>query len=191
LDLTIAVIALPFFFLLCVIVIPLIKLEDRGSAFYIAKRLGMKGRSFDMYKFRSMVPNAPDIRLEDGSTYNAADDARLTKIGRFLRKTSLDETPQLINVLKGDMSIVGPRPDLPSQRSLYTGSDYLKLDVRPGITGYSQAYYRNAIPWKQRLKHDAYYTQHVSFTLDVRIVLKTISTVISGRSVFIEKGSPK
>lgn len=185
----VSVIVLPFFLLLCVVVVPLIKSEDGGPALYIGKRLGLKGRSFDMYKFRSMIPNAPDVRMKDGSTYNAADDKRLTRIGKFLRKTSLDELPQLINVLKGDMSIVGPRPDLPNQRSLYTGTDSLKLEVRPGITGYSQAYYRNSIPWKQRLQHDAYYTQHVSFTLDVRIVLKTVATVISGRSVFIEKDS--
>lgn len=137
-----------------------------------------------MYKFRSMKVNSPDIRLNDGSTFNSPNDDRQTKIGQFLRKTSLDELPQLLNVLKGDMSFVGPRPDLPSQEKFYEGDDYEKLSVRPGITGYSQAYFRNSVEWKKRLKSDVYYANNVSFFLDTKIVLKTILTVIRRDNVY-------
>ena len=112
-DLAIALIALPFWLVVLIIIGPLIYLEDRGPMFYNAPRLGKDGKVFTMYKFRSMKANAPDIRNEDGSTFNSEDDPRLTRIGRFIRKTSLDETPQILNVIKGDMSIIGPRPDLP------------------------------------------------------------------------------
>ena len=121
--------------------------------------------------------NAPDIRNEDGSTFNSEKDPRLTKIGNFIRKTSLDETPQILNVIKGDMSIIGPRPDLPEQLSLYEGNEVRKLEVRPGITGLSQAYYRNTIPWKQRIQHDIQYIDNISFWLDVKILFRTILSV--------------
>ena len=137
-----------------------------------------------MHKFRSMKVNSPDIRLDDGSTFNSPNDGRQTKIGQFLRKTSLDELPQLLNVLKGEMSFVGPRPDLPSQAKLYEGDEYDKLTVRPGITGYSQAYFRNSVEWKKRLKSDVYYANNVSVLLDVRIVFKTIQTVIRRDNIY-------
>ena len=105
-DLAIALIALPFWLVVLIIIGPLIYLEDRGPMFYNAPRLGKDGKVFTMYKFRSMKANAPDIRNEDGSTFNSEDDPRLTRIGRFIRKTSLDETPQILNVIKGDMSII-------------------------------------------------------------------------------------
>lgn len=191
LDIGAAVIVMPFFALLCVVLVPLIRFSDGGPAFYVAKRLGKNGAVFDMYKFRSMVVNAPDVRLKDGSTYNASDDPRLTSIGRLLRKTSLDEVPQLLNVLKGDMSIIGPRPDLPEQKELYGIADMEKLTVRPGITGYSQAYYRNSIAWKERLKLDAQYAKQVSFAMDMKILLKTLSSVLTGSHVYVqEQGQP-
>lgn len=140
-----------------------------------------------MYKFRSMKVNAPDIRNEDGSTFNAEDDPRLTKIGKFIRKTSLDETPQLLNVIKGDMSIIGPRPDLPEQRKLYEDDEDRKLEIRPGVTGYNQAYYRNAVEWKERIRHDVYYIDHVSFWLDVRIILKTVISVLRSEDVYVKQ----
>lgn len=136
-DLAIALIALPFWLVVLIIIGPLIYLEDRGPMFYNAPRLGKDGKVFTMYKFRSMKANAPDIRNEDGSTFNTEDDPRLTRIGRFIRKTSLDETPQILNVIKGDMSIIGPRPDLPEHMELYKGDERRKLEVRPGITGYN------------------------------------------------------
>lgn len=189
LDLVLSLIALPLFGLLCLVLVPAIRLSDGGSAFYVAKRLGKGGKSFDMYKFRSMVPNAPDLRFSDGSTYSGEDDPRLTKIGRLLRKTSLDELPQLLNVLKGDMSIIGPRPDLPQQIEYYRAEDHEKLSVRPGLTGYSQAYHRNSIPWEERLKLDVWYARNLSLALDLRIFFKTIATVFSGSHVFADDGA--
>ena len=111
-DLIIALFALPFVLLLILIMVPLIWLTDRGPTFYNAQRVGLNGKIFKMFKFRSMKVNAPDIRNTDGSTFNSSDDPRVTRIGRFIRKTSIDEIPQILNVLIGDMSFVGPRPVL-------------------------------------------------------------------------------
>ena len=108
-DIVFGLIGLPFFCLFFIVLAPIIYLTDRGPVFYSAQRLGKNGKTFKMYKFRSMKVNAPDIRNADGSTYNGPNDPRVTKIGRIMRKTSLDETPQILNVLKGDMSFVGPR----------------------------------------------------------------------------------
>ncbi|AMC94057.1 UDP-phosphate galactose phosphotransferase [Erysipelothrix larvae] len=188
-DLLLAIIAFPMFLVIVVVIVPLIYFEDKGTLFYNAPRLGKNGKSFNMYKFRSMKMNAPDIRNFDGSTYNAKDDQRLTKIGRFIRKTSLDETPQLLNVFKGDMSIIGPRPDLIEHRSLYEGNEYRKLEVRPGITGYSQAYFRNAIPWKDRIKKDIYYIDHLTLWMDVKVLLKTVVLIIKREKVYGEQKS--
>jgi lipopolysaccharide/colanic/teichoic acid biosynthesis glycosyltransferase len=184
-DLAIALIALPFWLVVLIIIGPLIYLEDRGPMFYNAPRLGKDGKVFTMYKFRSMKANAPDIRNEDGSTFNSEDDPRLTRIGRFIRKTSLDETPQILNVIKGDMSIIGPRPDLPEHMELYKGDERRKLEVRPGITGYNQAYFRNTIPWKERIRNDVYYIDHLSFCLDVKIFVRTVFSVIRRENVFV------
>ena len=187
LDLALAIIALPLWLIIFVVIGPIIYLQDKGPIFYNAPRLGKKGGVFIMYKFRSMKVNAPDIRNEDGSTFNAEDDPRLTKIGKFIRKTSLDETPQLLNVIKGDMSIIGPRPDLPEQRKLYEDDEDRKLEIRPGVTGYNQAYYRNAVEWKERIRHDVYYIDHVSFWLDVRIILKTVISVLRSEDVYVKQ----
>ncbi len=184
LDVVASLVLLPFFLGLCLFLVPAIRLGDGGPAFYVAKRLGRKQKAFRMYKFRSMVRNAPDIRLTDGSTYNAPDDPRLTRIGRFLRKTSLDETPQLINVLLGHMSIIGPRPDLPEQVELYAAEEFEKLSVRPGITGLSQAYYRNSVEWKKRLSLDVTYARSLSFMLDVKILMRTVATVLKRSNVY-------
>lgn len=184
LDLCLSLILLLPIGILCLFIAPWILLSSPGPVFYVAERLGRGGKVFRMYKFRSMIHNAPDLRLDDGSTYNAEDDPRLTSAGRFLRSTSLDELPQVLNVLLGDMSLVGPRPDLPSQLYLYTEEEKEKLSVRPGITGYSQANFRNAIPWKERLRHDVYYARHLSFRMDVGIMLKTVVTVVGRRNVY-------
>ena len=119
-DIAIGLIALPFVLLIIAVLAPLIKLEDGGPVFYNAPRVGKDGVDFKMYKLRSMRVNAPDLIMEDGSTYNGADDPRMTKIGAFMRKTSLDEMPQFFNVLLGDMSVVGPRPAIPSEVAAYT-----------------------------------------------------------------------
>lgn len=187
LDFLLALIALPFFSLLFLILAPAIYISDRGSVFYNAPRLGKNGKTFTMYKFRTMRMNAPDLRNADGSTYNASDDPRLTKIGKFLRKTSLDEAPQILNVLKGDMSFIGPRPDLPEHREFYEKDEPRKLEVRPGISGLAQAYYRNSIDWKQRIALDIYYIDHICFRLDVRIFCKTIFSIVKRERIFVEK----
>lgn len=184
LDIFFSLLALPLFCLLFLALAPVIYLSDRGSVFYNAPRLGKNGKRFKMYKFRTMRVNAPDLRNPDGSTYNASDDPRLTGIGRLIRKASIDELPQIFNILKGDMSFIGPRPDLPEQFSLYEGEERRKLEVRPGLSGLAQAYYRNAIGWKQRIALDIYYIDHICFWLDVRICVKTVLSIVRREGIF-------
>lgn len=184
LDILLSVILLPFVIIVISLFGLLIKLEDRGPIFYCGERLGKDGRIFKMYKLRSMKINAPDLRNPDGSTYNSDNDPRLTRIGRILRKTSLDELPQIFNVLKGDMSFIGPRPDLPEHINYYEGEEVRKLEVLPGITGYNQAYFRNSVEWKQRLKNDIYYVNNISFMLDFKILWKTVFSVLMEKGIY-------
>lgn len=184
-DIIGALIILPIFLILLIPVGIGIWVSDRGNIFYNAKRLGKDGKVFTMYKFRSMKMDAPDLRNEDGSTYNGEDDPRLTKIGKFIRKTSIDELPQVINILKGDMSFIGPRPDLPEHMAMYEDDEIRKLEVLPGITGYSQAYYRNSIEWKERIKNDIYYIDHVTSIMDIKIIFKTAESILFRKNVFI------
>ncbi|MGG0888513.1 sugar transferase [Cytobacillus horneckiae] len=184
LDILIGLVALPFIILLILILSPFIYLEDRGPVFYNAERRGINGKVFKMYKFRSMYVNAPDIRNDDSSTYNGDTDFRVTKIGRFLRKTSLDEVPQFLNVLKGDMSLIGPRPNL-TTKSLesFNKIEWKRISVRPGITGYNQAYFRNSIPQKEKYINDCYYVDHISFWLDIKIIFQTVNTVLLAKNI--------
>ena len=180
-----ALVLMPFILVITLIVGPAIYFEDKGSVFYKAKRRGVGGKIFEMYKFRSMNMDAPDIRNADNSTYNAPDDPRITKVGRFLRKTSVDELPQIFNILKGDMSFIGPRPitvDKPIEE--YDEKRKVRLQVRPGITGYQQAYYRNSIGQEQKFEMDAEYAQNVSLMFDIRIFLKTIQTVLLRKNIY-------
>lgn len=190
-DLILAIIALPFWFVILIVIGPIIYVQDKGNIFYNAPRLGKDGKTFKMYKFRSMKLNAPDIRNEDGSTFNSEDDPRLTKIGKFIRKTSLDETPQLLNVIKGDMSIIGPRPDLPDALLLYKDNEKEKLMVRPGITGYNQAYFRNSVSQENRFLNDLYYVQNLSFYLDMKIFFVTIISIIKKKNINIKEYTMK
>lgn len=187
LDIVFGLIAMPILGILILIFGPQIKREDNGPIFYNAPRVGKDGVEFKMYKFRSMKVNAPDLKMADGSTYNGADDPRMTRIGAFLRRTSIDEVPQFLNVLKGDMSLIGPRPDLRRETELYRDNEGEKLKVKPGITGYAAAYGRNSLPWHERLKLDVYYVHHVSFAFDVRIFFKTIQTVFKQEGVYVEE----
>lgn len=191
LDIILFIILLPFFLLLLLIIGPIIYGEDKGKIFYNADRLGRKGKIFKMYKFRTMKENSKDIRNADGSTYNGENDPRLTRIGKILRKTSIDEIPQIFNVLKGDMSFIGPRPDLPEHIEKYTEKEKRKLEIRPGITGYNQAYYRNSVKWKERIKNDIYYIDNLTFLFDLKIIVKTIRTVLKKEGVYIEKEEEK
>lgn len=187
-DIIISICILPFFAICYIIIAPIIYFQDRGKIFYNGERLGKDGKIFKMYKFRTMKMNSEDLRNKDGSTYNGEDDPRVTKIGKILRKTSIDELPQILNVLKGDMSIIGPRPDLPEHMNLYEEEEKRKLLVRPGITGYNQAYYRNSIEWKERIKNDIYYIDHLTFFMDIRVFFKTIATILKKENVYIKTG---
>lgn len=186
LDIVIGVIALVPVCLVILIFGIAIKLEDGGPVFYNAPRVGKDGRDFIMYKLRSMRVNAPDLVMEDGSTYNGADDPRMTKVGALLRKTSLDELPQFLNVLKGDMSVIGPRPDLRRETELYSGEEGLKLTVKPGITGYAAVMGRNSLPWHDRLALDVYYVKHISFALDAKVFFRTFATVFKQEGIYVE-----
>ena len=184
LDFCIAVALMPFVLILSILVWIAIKIDDSGPLWYMAYRLGKDGKTFRMFKFRSMIVNAPDIRLEDGCTYNAEDDPRVTKVGRFLRKSSIDEIPQLINVLIGQMSLIGPRPDLPSDLELYNKDEQIILTVRPGMTGWNQAVNRNSVGAKEKLQADIYYVNHLSFLLDLKIVWLTVKSIIAHKDVY-------
>lgn len=183
-DLVLSLIALPFWLLLFIPIAVAIKLDDGGPVFYKSARVGKGFKKFGMYKFRSMKVNAPDLRNEDGGTYNAADDPRVTKVGRFLRETSLDETPQLLNIIKGDMSIIGPRAGDWESVDTYEEDEKDKCKVLPGLTGYCQAYYRNSASVREKRVKDAWYANNVSFTLDMKIFLKTISTVFRHENLY-------
>lgn len=178
-DILIGLVALPFVLILIVLLGPIIYFTDKGPIFYNGPRIGLHGKVFKMCKFRSMKVNAPDIRTADGSTFNSEDDPRVTKIGRFMRKTSLDEIPQFLNVLAGQMSFVGNRPDTPRMLDVYTDEEKKWLLItKPGITGYSQAYYRNSTTCEEKIANDIYYAKNESFAMDVKIILRTIKTVL-------------
>lgn len=186
-DVLICIIALPFWSILYVIFAILIKIDDGGPVFYMAERIGKGCKKIHMLKFRSMKVNAENILNADGSTYNAADDPRVTKIGKFLRETSLDETPQILNVIKGDMSIIGPRASGWDALPTYKDDEMDKMKVRPGITGYTQAYFRNSISVREKRLKDAWYANHISFLLDTRIFFKTIQTVLQHDNLYTNK----
>ena len=198
LDFTLSLFVLPFVLIEILILGPIVFLTDRGPVFYNAERIGVNGRRFKMFKLRSMYVNAPDLRNADGSTFNSDNDPRVTPIGRLLRKTSLDEFPQFLNVFLGDMSFVGPRPVI-STKSYEEYDDILKkrLSVRPGVTGYSQAYFRNSITQKEKYKYDCYYVDNMSLVMEktrsnslslyrcvslctsIRFILKSIKELMS------------
>ena len=161
-----------------------IKLDDGGPVFYNAERIGRGGKPFKMFKLRTMRVNAPDIRLEDGSTYNAANDPRVTRFGRMARKMSIDELPQIFNILRGEMSFVGPRPNLADPDAKYSEEERMIFTVRPGITGYNQVVYRNAAGAGQKMKNDVYYVAHFSFGLDVKIFFLTIANVLRSKNIY-------
>lgn len=186
LDIIFSLCMMPLVALVVLVCGVFIKLEDGGSIFYNAPRVGKNGHPFTMYKLRSMNINAPDLVMEDGSTYNSSSDPRMTRIGAFMRKTSLDEFPQFINVLQGTMSVIGPRPDLEREVQLYRGNEARKLNVLPGITGYAAVYGRNALAWRERLKLDVYYVEHQSFSLDVRIFLKTFTAIAAQDGIYAQ-----
>ena len=172
LDITCSIITLPVLLIVLIPVAILIKLNDNGPVFYNSIRLGKNKVPFKMFKFRTMKVNAPDIRLPDGSTYNSQNDSRVTGIGKVIRELSIDELPQIINVLIGNMSLVGPRPDVPNSDVFEPEFDIV-FTVKPGITGYNQAYYRNESSRIEKLIHDKKYVESLSFWMDLKILFNT------------------
>lgn len=183
LDICVSALLLPVIALVGIVVGVLIKLDDGGSVIYSSTRLGRKMKPFTLYKFRSMRVGAPDVRNSDGSTFSAADDPRVSKAGRFLRRTSLDELPQLINVLKGDMSLIGPRPSPLGNEHTYSETFKRKFEVLPGITGYSQAYFRNSDTLEERTINDVHYVEHISFGFDTKIIFRTMRTILKAENL--------
>lgn len=187
-DLAVCLVALPFFLIVLAVVSLLIWLEDRGPVFYLDDRIGKNSILFKMYKFRSMKVDAPLLLNADGSTFNSKNDPRVTKIGKIMRASSIDEIPQIINVLKGDMSIIGPRASLAGALGTYQEDEVDKMKVRPGITGLTQAYYRNDLSNREKRLKDAWYANHLTFWLDVKIFFKTLITVFLRRGLYTNAG---
>ena len=154
-----------------------IKLDDRGPVLYRQRRIGLGGREFELLKLRTMVVGAESFGA--GLAVDAGD-PRITRVGRVLRRLSLDELPQLWNVLRGDMSMIGPRPTVAEQVERYTPHQRRRLEVKPGLTGWAQVHGRAALPWSERIELDVWYVDHRSPRLDLRILLRTPLALVSG-----------
>jgi lipopolysaccharide/colanic/teichoic acid biosynthesis glycosyltransferase len=162
----------------------LIRLESRGAVFYRQRRVGLKGRPFALWKLRTMVPGAASM---GAGIYVLQGDPRITRVGRHLRRLSLDELPNLVNVLRGEMAIVGPRPTVQEQVDRYTDRQRLRLEVKPGITGWAQVNGRASLPWPERIELDVWYVEHRSFLLDLKILAKTVRMLASGHGLYSEE----
>ena len=158
-----------------------IRLESRGPVIYSQRRAGLHGELFDVLKLRTMVDGAEHIGA--GLAINADDD-RITRVGAFLSRTSLDELPNLLNVLRGEMSLIGPRPTLPKQVEQYTPRQRGRLAIRPGITGWAQVNGRASLPWAERIELDLYYIEHRSPALDLKILWRTVAMVLGGSGLY-------
>lgn len=173
-----------------IIVAILIKIEDsKGSIFFSQKRVGQNGKEFKMYKFRSMVHNAEELKENllkqnerSGPMFKMKNDPRVTKVGKFIRKTSLDELPQLINVLKGEMSLVGPRPSLPKEVEQFKSWMLKRLSVKPGLTCYWQVYGRNNIGFEDWMNLDIKYVEERSLIIDIKLIFKTVFVLLGDKS---------
>jgi lipopolysaccharide/colanic/teichoic acid biosynthesis glycosyltransferase len=160
-----------------VIIVIVLLFVNHGKPFFLQQRPGKDEQIFNVIKFRTMN----DKRDEDGSLL--PDERRLTSVGRFIRRSSLDEIPQLINVIKGDMSLIGPRPLLVEYLPLYNNRQRRRHEVRPGITGWAQVNGRNAISWEQKFEYDVWYVDHIAFDLDLKIVWRTIGRVVRSEDI--------
>ncbi len=158
-----------------------IRLESAGAAIYRQRRAGLAGREFELLKLRTMVAGAE--RVGAGLAIDA-EDPRITRVGAFLRRTSLDELPNLVNVLRGEMSLIGPRPTLPVQVAQYTDRQRGRLAIKPGITGWAQVNGRASLPWSERIELDLYYIEHRSPALDLRILWRTVAMVLGGSGLY-------
>lgn len=183
-DLVVASLALVVLSPLVLLIAVLVKLSSPGPVLFRQRRLGRGGRPFVMYKFRTMLHNAPMVRNPDGSAFVGAGDPRLTRIGRLLRDYTLDEIPQIFNVIKGDMSVVGPRPDLVEQLELYDDLMRRKLEVKPGMASLSLVHGRNSLPWYKRAELDVRYVDNCSLRYDAEVFLKAFVLVLLRRGVY-------
>ena len=180
-DIVVAATALAICSPLLALAIVAVRLESRGGALYRQCRVGLHGREFEVLKLRTMVAGAEQIGA--GMAVNAGD-ARITRVGRILRRTSFDELPNLVNVLRGEMAIVGPRPTLPSQVAQYTERERGRLAVRPGITGWAQVNGRTSLPWSERIELDLWYIEHRSWRLDMKILWRSVQLVVRGEGLY-------
>jgi len=174
------ILLLPLFLLISV----LIKLDSRGPVFFVQERIGKAHRPFQIYKFRTMIPNA--IHMGTG-IYTDEKDPRITRIGRFLRNTSLDELPQLLNILRMDMSFIGPRPTIQEQVLQYDAFQRKRLQMKPGITGLAQVNGRNSISWPERIKFDVQYVENWTAGLDLKILFRTVAVILKREGLYGEK----
>jgi lipopolysaccharide/colanic/teichoic acid biosynthesis glycosyltransferase len=179
-DVLIAAIALVVLSPFLLVAAIAIKLGSHGPVFYRQRRVGRADREFEMLKLRTMVRGSDPVGV---GTIVTRDDPRVTRAGRFLRRTSLDEVPNLVNVLRGEMAIVGPRPTIPAQVDDYTPFQRRRHEVLPGITGWAQVQGRAGIPWEERIELDVWYVDHRSLALDARILVKTAWLVVSGKGL--------
>jgi lipopolysaccharide/colanic/teichoic acid biosynthesis glycosyltransferase len=161
-----------------------IRLESRGPVVYRQRRVGRHGRPFELWKLRTMVPGAQAM---GAGIYVLEGDPRITRVGRLLRRFSLDELPNLVNVLQGDMAIVGPRPTVAEQVDRYTECQRRRLEVKPGITGWAQVNGRTSLPWPERIELDVWYVEHRSLRLDLQILARTVRMLASGRGLYSEE----
>lgn len=157
-----------------------IRLETPGSPLYRQRRVGLDGHEFDVLKLRTMVAGAEH---QGAGLAVEAGDARITRVGRFLRRTSIDELPNLVNVLRGEMAVVGPRPTVPAQVARYTDRQRGRLTVRPGLTGWAQVNGRTSLSWDERIEFDLWYVEHRTLLLDARIIWRTVRLVLGGDDV--------
>ena len=181
LDLLVASLVLAIAAPLLALAAILIKLESRGPVFYRQRRVGRDGAPFELWKLRTMVPGAESM---GAGIYVVEGDSRITRAGRLLRRFSLDELPNLINVLRGEMAIVGPRPTVQEQVDRYTDRQRRRLEVKPGITGWAQVNGRASLPWPERIELDVWYVEHRSLRLDLRILARTIRMLATGHGLY-------
>lgn len=180
LDVVIATLALALFAPVLLVATILIRLEGGGPVIYRQRRIGLNGTQFELCKLRTMVSGSDPVGV---GTVVMRDDPRLTRTGRFLRRTSLDELPNLVNVLRGEMAIVGPRPTIDAQVRDYTPRQHRRHEVRPGITGWAQVQGRAGIPWGERIELDVWYVDHRNLALDLKIMARTVMLTLSGRGL--------
>ncbi len=180
-DLTISFAVIVFFFPALALIALLIKLDSSGPVFYRQRRLGREGKAFSIFKFRTMVNGAEKIGLKKST---ARDDGRITRVGKVLRNSSIDELPQILNVIKGEMSIVGPRPAFMEYLDKYTHRQERRLEVHPGLTGWAQVNGRNALTWQERIEHDVWYVENRNLWLNISTIFRTLPVLFKSELVY-------